>query len=97
MLDEYWKYSIFSGVMILVFEAVTVFTRLKSMKMIRGMGNKSRDIFVYRYMKFSSRSLINIDMDGGKRSQLRNSPQVIFCLYSIPKMETILYLATACF
>jgi cation-transporting ATPase 13A1 len=48
MLDEYWKYSIFSGVMILLFEGVTVFTRLKSMRMIRGMGNKSKELYVYR-------------------------------------------------
>eukprot|EP01127_Copromyxa_protea_P019679 TRINITY_DN6440_c0_g1_i1.p1 TRINITY_DN6440_c0_g1~~TRINITY_DN6440_c0_g1_i1.p1 ORF type:complete len:1356 (+),score=374.54 TRINITY_DN6440_c0_g1_i1:25-4092(+) len=56
MLDEYWKYSIFSGLMILLFEGVTVFTRLKSMRMIRGMGNKSREVYVYRLGKWERMS-----------------------------------------
>jgi cation-transporting ATPase 13A1 len=48
LLDEYWKYSLFNLAMILVFEATTVFTRLKSLTTLKGMGNEARQILVLR-------------------------------------------------
>ena len=36
-LDDYWQYSLFTFVMILVFEGTVVFSRLKSMSVLRGM------------------------------------------------------------
>ena len=48
MLDDYWQYSAFTLFMILTFEATVVFSRLKSLGALRGMGNKSRKMMVYR-------------------------------------------------
>ena len=47
-LDEYWQYSLFTLGMILVFEGTVVFQRLKSLNALKGMGNKIRDVYVYR-------------------------------------------------
>jgi cation-transporting ATPase 13A1 len=47
-LDEYWRYSLFTLFMICSFEATTVFTRLKSLNTLRGMGNESRKIQLFR-------------------------------------------------
>ena len=51
-LDDYWQYSLFSLFMILLFEATTVFSRIKSVSMLKGMGNEPRPIRVYRYGKW---------------------------------------------
>mmetsp|Transcript_11549 Transcript_11549/g.25318 ORF Transcript_11549/g.25318 Transcript_11549/m.25318 type:complete len:1715 (-) Transcript_11549:74-5218(-) len=48
MLDDYWQYSAFTLFMILTFEATVVFSRLKSLGALRGMGNKARKMMVYR-------------------------------------------------
>jgi cation-transporting ATPase 13A1 len=48
LLDSYWQYSVFTLVMILIFEATVVFSRLKSLQALRGMGNKSRPVLVHR-------------------------------------------------
>lgn len=48
MLDSYWQYSMFTLFMICSFEATTVFTRLKSLATLKGMGNEPRPIYVYR-------------------------------------------------
>lgn len=48
MLDDYWQYSAFTLVMILGFEATVVFSRIKSLAALRGMGNASRKMMVYR-------------------------------------------------
>jgi cation-transporting ATPase 13A1 len=48
MLDSYWQYSAFTLVMILTFEATVVFSRIKSLSSLSGMGNKSRKVMVYR-------------------------------------------------
>ena len=36
MLDEYWKYTLFTLFMILSFEGTTAFTRLNNLKQLRG-------------------------------------------------------------
>ena len=48
-LDDYWQYSIFTLFMICSFEATTVFSRLKSIGTLKGMGNENRSIQVYRF------------------------------------------------
>ena len=48
MLDEYWQYSAFTLFMILTFEATVVFSRMKSLSALRGMGNEERRVGVYR-------------------------------------------------
>ena len=48
LLDDYWQYSFFNLFMILMFEGSVVFARLKSLQALRGMGNKSRKIYIYR-------------------------------------------------
>ncbi len=52
MLDEYWQYSAFTLFMILTFEAMVVFSRIKSLAALRGMGNKSRLVHVFRNHKW---------------------------------------------
>jgi len=52
LLDEYWRYSFLSLFMILMFEATVVFSRLKSLSAIQGMGNKARPMYVYRMGKW---------------------------------------------
>jgi cation-transporting ATPase 13A1 len=48
MLDDYWQYSFFTLFMILMFEATVVFSRIKSLGALRGMGNKARPVWVHR-------------------------------------------------
>ena len=48
MLDDYWQYSAFTLFMVLTFEGTVVFSRLKSLSALRGMGNKARPVWVYR-------------------------------------------------
>jgi cation-transporting ATPase 13A1 len=48
MLDDYWQYSFFTLFMILMFEATVVFSRIKSLSALRGMGNTSRPVWVHR-------------------------------------------------
>lgn len=48
MLDDYWQYSFFSLFMILMFEATVVFSRIRSLGALKGMGNKSRNVWVFR-------------------------------------------------
>jgi len=48
MLDDYWQYSAFTLFMILMFEATVVFSRIKCLSSLSGMGNKARTMMVYR-------------------------------------------------
>jgi len=48
MLDEYWQYSFFTLCMVLTFEGTVVFSRIKSLSALRGMGNQPRPVLVYR-------------------------------------------------
>ena len=47
-LDDYWKYSLFTLFMLLIFEATVSFSRLKSLSTLRAMNNTARNIYVYR-------------------------------------------------
>lgn len=53
MLDDYWQYSAFTLFMIFTFEATVVFSRIKSLAALRGMGNKARPVWVYRLEKWT--------------------------------------------
>ena len=54
MLDDYWQYSAFTLFMIFTFEATVVFSRIKSLGALRGMGNKPRAVWVYRLGRWMS-------------------------------------------
>jgi len=54
MLDDYWQYSFFTLFMVLMFEATVVFSRIKSLSALRGMGNQPRPIWVFRVGKWDS-------------------------------------------
>ena len=52
LLDEYWKYSLMTLVMMLIFEATVVSSRLRSLRELRGMRNAALKINVYRNKKW---------------------------------------------
>lgn len=52
LLDEYWKYSLLTLGMMLMFEATVVTGRLRSLKELRGMRNPALDVNVYRSKKW---------------------------------------------
>ncbi len=54
MLDDYWQYSLFTLLMVLTFEGTVVFSRIRSLSALRGMGNQSRSVWVYRLRKWVS-------------------------------------------
>lgn len=57
MLDTYWKYTCFTLMSILGFEASTAFQRLKSMATLRGMSMKSYNVYIYRIGKWEERPI----------------------------------------
>ena len=48
LLDEYWKYTLFTLFMILTFEATTAFSRQKNMTTLRGMSAAPTQLLVWR-------------------------------------------------
>jgi len=65
MLDDYWQYSAFTLFMIFTFEATVVFSRIKSLSALRGMGNKARTLYVYRlgqWVQVQSTDLLPCDL-----------------------------------
>ncbi|KAL1960659.1 hypothetical protein VTO42DRAFT_7238 [Malbranchea cinnamomea] len=52
LLDEYWYYSLFTLVMLVVFESTVVWQRQRTLKEFRGMSIKPYDVWVYRQNKW---------------------------------------------
>eukprot|EP00607_Mallomonas_marina_P002717 CAMPEP_0182440352 /NCGR_PEP_ID=MMETSP1167-20130531/87011_1 /TAXON_ID=2988 /ORGANISM="Mallomonas Sp, Strain CCMP3275" /LENGTH=1295 /DNA_ID=CAMNT_0024634289 /DNA_START=719 /DNA_END=4606 /DNA_ORIENTATION=- len=77
-LDEYWQYSLFTLFMIFTFEATTVFQRLQSMKMLKGMGNEPRPIRAFRYGKWREVSTEEL-VPGDVFSLVKTKDDVIPC------------------
>uniref|UniRef100_A0AAV1VCD1 Cation-transporting ATPase n=1 Tax=Peronospora matthiolae TaxID=2874970 RepID=A0AAV1VCD1_9STRA len=82
MLDEYWQYSLFTLGMILMFEGVTVMSRLKNLQTLRGMGNKAREVYVYRgktWKKLNSDLLVPGDVISVKRETDGDNDNMVPC------------------
>eukprot|EP00980_Cylindrotheca_fusiformis_P025323 scaffold13478_cov132-Cylindrotheca_fusiformis.AAC.16 len=73
MLDEYWQYSLFNLFMILVFEATVVFSRIKSLSALRGMGNQARPVWVHRLGTWSMVETTEL-LPGDLISLIRHKP-----------------------
>ena len=56
LLDEYWKYALFSAASLLMFEATTAFSRIKNIRTLRGMGATPTRILVFRDGRWENRS-----------------------------------------
>eukprot|EP00559_Dactyliosolen_fragilissimus_P004534 CAMPEP_0184855366 /NCGR_PEP_ID=MMETSP0580-20130426/642_1 /TAXON_ID=1118495 /ORGANISM="Dactyliosolen fragilissimus" /LENGTH=1656 /DNA_ID=CAMNT_0027349867 /DNA_START=15 /DNA_END=4985 /DNA_ORIENTATION=- len=76
LLDDYWQYSFFTLVMILVFEATVVFSRIKSLSVLKGMGNKSRPVLVYRMGQWISTETDRL-LPGDVMSLTRHKPHFV--------------------
>ncbi|CAH0490656.1 unnamed protein product [Peronospora farinosa] len=82
MLDEYWQYSLFTLGMILMFEGVTVMSRLKNLQTLCGMGNKAREVYAYRtktWRKLSSDLLVPGDVISVKRETDGDHANMVPC------------------
>jgi hypothetical protein len=71
-IDDYIVYSFFSLFMVLMFEGTVVFQRIKSLQALTGMGNPSRNVYVYRSGHWST-----IDSAASHQRQRRNQAQGI--------------------
>jgi len=72
LLDEAWKYALFGLVSVIGFEATSVTTRLKNIRMIRGMGNLSRQILAFRrgtWRTISTEEILPGDVISVRRSE----------------------------
>ena len=74
LMDEYWKYALFSALSLLIFEGTTAFSRQRNIATLRGMGQKAGRILVRRGGVWEDHSteelypgdIISIKRDGGE-------------------------------
>lgn len=52
LLDEYWSYTVFSLVSVVIYEATTVFQRTRTQQMLGGMAPKPTPIYAFRSRKW---------------------------------------------
>ena len=56
LLDEYWKYALFSAASLMMFEATTAFSKIKNVRTLRGMGQAAITVAVLRDGRWETRS-----------------------------------------
>ena len=56
LLDEYWKYALFSAASLMMFEATTAFSKIKNVRTLRGMGTSAVTVLVLRDGRWEPRS-----------------------------------------
>lgn len=56
LLDEYWTFTLWSLVSVVIFEATTVFQRTRTQKMLGGMTPNPAPIYVYREKRWTLQS-----------------------------------------
>ncbi|OUS46274.1 ATPase type 13A [Ostreococcus tauri] len=56
LMDEYWKYALFSALSLAIFEGTTAFSRQKNVATLRGMGQQAERIMVRRSGVWEERS-----------------------------------------
>ncbi|KAK2741144.1 hypothetical protein FQN57_005746 [Myotisia sp. PD_48] len=72
LLDEYWYYSLFTLVMLVVFESTVVWQRQRTLTEFRGMSIKPYDVWVYRekrWIEVSSEKLLPGDLVSVNRTK----------------------------
>ena len=80
LLDEYWKYTLFTLFMILTFEATTAFSRQKNMTTLRGMSATPTTLLVWRGGKWTplqSTELLPSDLVSLKRQAQGNESTLV--------------------
>jgi cation-transporting ATPase 13A1 len=53
LLDEYWTYTLWTLCSVLIFEAMTVFQRTKTLNMLGGMAPKPISVYAFRHGKWT--------------------------------------------
>lgn len=79
-IDDYITYSAFSLFSVLMFEATTVFQRLKALQALRGMGNPSRLVYVLRcrqWIQVDTNQLLPGDICSLTRVKPHHAKQIV--------------------
>lgn len=78
LLDEYWTYTLFSLVSVVMYEATTVFQRTRTQQMLGGMSPKPSPIYAFRCGKWSiisTKDLLPGDLISLSFKKRSNRPQ----------------------
>ncbi|KAI9918103.1 hypothetical protein PsorP6_013042 [Peronosclerospora sorghi] len=82
MLDEYWQYLLFTLAMVIMFEGVTVMSRLKNLQKLCGMGDRAREVYVHRkktWKKVNYDRLVPCDVISIKRDTDGDHDNMVPC------------------